>query len=241
MKGQTMRIRNLLAAGMIALGVGASAKAATLIITLEAVPVGGNQFDINIYGHSDAPTSGVAAGAGAVDGGIAGLQFDILSAGANLITPVAAAFPNTTKVQTTFGPQVAPNFGIKILPDRTDAGAPAYPADADTDLDALNGSFADTGTANNKLDLGKNSNNGGKGDLLATERWLLNGAGDTLNPNIIGAQYFNFDNSGNNFRNNFDAVVATPLVVGAAGTVPEPATLGLLAVGSLLSVRRRRA
>jgi len=135
-----MRFGTLATAGLVALGFGASAHAATLFLSLQTVanPAGSNQFDVKIFARSDAPES--AAGAG--DGGVSGFQFDILSDGDSKSAPVplAATGPNFAKVKTEFA--VAPaDFATQLVPQKKDVGvAELYPLDLDTDLDAYAGS-----------------------------------------------------------------------------------------------------
>jgi len=240
MKGQTMRIRTLATAGLVALGLGAAAQASTIFCSLKATPVVGTPglFDVGIYAKTDQGESAPGAG----DGGVAGFQFDILSAGDNLAQPLPSApsGPNFNKVKTTFAVPLT-SFGFQNNPNKQDGSASnGYPADADNDLDAVSGSFADTGGTFATTNLGRNqSANGGLGDLIATEQWQLNNpvVPEFLNLFIIGPQYYNFANTAGNFRSTYTTSVPTGIVLG----VPEPSILGLASVAGLGWIRRRRA
>jgi hypothetical protein len=250
MKGITMRVQTLLASAVAALGLVVSVQASTLTVSLKAVDLGttstlngqtAHNYNIEVYVKSD---QGPVAGG---DGGVVGLQYDILSdqvhTGADATAQPLLQAPN--KVNTAFPASVS-GFS-KIAPTRVDASASnGYATDADLDLDAIGGSMSDAGNGSNNFTLGQgHSAPDDLGDLIATERWDAVPSTDPLLPNhlslfIKGAQYYNFDQSasGTNFHSNFSSVVANGVNL---GTVPEPMSLGFLSLIGLAGLRRRKA
>jgi len=240
-----MRVRTVLAAAIASLGLAVSSQASTIFVKLKINDTGATNavtgmhiYNVQVFGRTDQLETAPGNG----DGGIAGFQFDILSNNNtdavsvnNASIPQAAGVgPNANKVKTTFDPAVSSNFTTQ-LPNREDGSAlNGYASDTDTDIDAPGGSFFSTGF--NKTDLGKASS--GDGALIATEVWESNPAqNDSLNVFVKGAQFYDFNNTANNFRTNF----ATVSGVGAPFTVPEPASLGVLALGAVAGLRRRKA
>jgi len=256
MKGLFMRKR-ILASALVGLGLAGAAQAATITVSLKATPVAGTPglFDVGVYCKSDAAESAAAND----DGGVAGFQFDILSVGNTLSVPVQAGVTPALqgKVKNTYAlsgytmNSVPSTWGTQRVPDRLDASAAngySGPPDVDTDLDALGGSFADTSLGYGYTKLGKNADstgpstaNGGLGDLVSTEQWQLTSpsVADSLNVVITGPTYYDFNNAANNFISSFQTVVTAPTVL---TTVPEPASMGLLAgLVGLAGLRRRKA
>jgi hypothetical protein len=245
-----MRIRTILASAVAALGFAVSTQASTLTVTLKTTDTGqvvtdsqgksAHVFTVDVYAKSNQ-----AATSAGGDGGFSGFQFDILSqannvAGSGFAIPEVQAGP-PGKAKTTFN---VPGF-TTLTPNRVDAdatngyaGIGGQPADTDTDLDSIGGSFFDAGNTSNTFNLGQDqAANGGLGYRVATETWDGN-ASDFLQVFVKGAQYYDFTNDANNFHTDFTSVVAN----GAFVTIPEPASLGLL-VGlvGLAGLRRRTA
>jgi len=206
---------------------------------MTATPVAGQPgvFDVNVFAN----TTGTQTDG--FDGGLAGFQFDILSDGTSKCAPLAAGGgPLAGKTKTTFSPTVATNFST-LTPQKTDA-TPAQnptavpPYVADTDLDAPGGSFSDSGFK--KIDFGV----GNTPQLIATEQWqLINGAtGDTLRLYIVGPTYYNDGATATNFQTNYLPGQFASGTQTVAITVPEPASIGLLAgLVGFVGARRRKA
>jgi hypothetical protein len=165
-------LNSLLATAVVMYSV-SSANAASMQLQLVATQVGSTTtWDVAVQVQTDTPE------------GIKGFQFDILSQVTGMTAPLAAVPP--TKANITWN---VTGFSF-INPNKADATAPAYPADADTDHDALGASFSDPNNFNN-LTVGV-----GGWTTVATEKWVMTspGAVDFLVPYVIGAQYYDFTN-----------------------------------------------
>lgn len=177
--------------------------------------------------------------------GIRGLQFDILSANIDGLCEPVATGPGGVFAKITWSPTNIVGSFATIAPFRKDATVqppgftPAYPADPDTDLDALGASFSDSGNAFTKSDLGVNGF-----ATVATEQWQLtnDGVAGFLNVYILGAQYYDFTNGTSpNFA--LDYAPQDIVVTGAIlGIIPEPGTVILAAISIpawAYAIRRR--
>lgn len=214
----------------------ASANAASMEIRLVGTPADGTglsglwNVDIQVRANGSAE-------------GIKGLQFDILSQGEGLTAPVGTG-PGGVNAKITWSPtNIVGSFGT-VSPSNKDATVqppgftPVYPADPDSDKDALGASFSDSGNAFTKSDLGV-----GAFATVATEQWQMtnSGAQDFLNVYVLGAQYYDFTN-GQSPSFAFDYTPANITVTGTVVGVPEPGTLLLaaLSIPALAYAIRRR-
>jgi hypothetical protein len=156
--------------------VRASTLDAQLVVTPANTPNTG-LHNVAIQVQSIGTTDGTAG-----DGGIAGLQFDIVSLGTNLVQPVEQIVSGSrrSRVKTVFN--LSPSdFSLQALPLRTDAipGFKALPPEfapfyvADGDPDAVFGSFQDSSSQSNTT-LGRSGMT-----TIATEQWQLIGNGLT--------------------------------------------------------------
>jgi len=211
----------------------ASLMQAKLIVTPVNSPNNG-VYNVQVWAKTD--TFDAANDAG----GIAGFQFDILSDGNAKSGPNAASgIGGSGKVLTTYS--VGGGY-TTLTPQRVDVGAPqGYPTDTDTDLDALGGSFssADVSAPGINLKIGTGNTAAGNFDLIASETWTLTDPlqGDHLSLFVLGGQWWDANNSGNNFHTNFTSATTAGADLPA---VPEPASLGLLGTAALGLVARRR-
>jgi len=234
-------MRKLATLGLAILGMVGTAKAAPLLTVsataTETATAG--VFDVKIF----ATVTGTATDA--FDGGLSGMQFDVLSDG----TAKSLPLPNggggqAVRAKITWAPAIVGNFSL-LTPSKTDAipaqnptAVPPYVSDGD--LDAVGASFSDASSFSNTT-LGLNAS-----ALIATEQWQLNaGQSDTLRVHIITPTYYDDTATATGLQRSFlpgqyntgNITVA----LGATGTVPEPTSLAFLAVGGLMAARRRRA
>jgi hypothetical protein len=172
---------------------------------------------------------------GATDGGLASLQFDIISVGTGNMTPAqqSVSGPNTTKVKTVYALSSA-DFGTERLPDRKDATPASDPGNhgtlynSDGDLDSLGGLLSDSGLGYANTTVGRNGF-----QTIATEDWLMNTAvsAETLKLIFGGPGYYDFGSShaNTNFLVAYAAVNdGETFIIG-----PEPTSLTLAFLAAL--------
>ncbi len=244
-----LTIRKILGIPAILLIAVASVRASSitpkLIITADPSNTPG-LFDVAIQVQSNGVVNPALNG----DGGVAVIQFDVVSNGVNLSAPVqqTPSGPNSTRAKITYNQAIVPSssFGTETLPQRRDA----IPADnqsgaagvalynQDGDLDAMAGVLADTGLTYGSTQVGV-----GGFQTIATEYWQLNNptltAGDTLTVFFSGGSYYDFNASQTNFLVSYTTNgIATAII----GTIPEPNSLTLSVLGALglVAAKRRR-
>lgn len=157
-------------------------------------------FDVSVY----AQTTGTQTSSANGDGGVSGLQFDLLSDGTGKAQPLQqGSDPAPSKAKLTWAPEITSNFNT-ILPLRTDAIAAQNPTAnppyaADGDLDAVGASFSDA-AAFSDTTLGLNNF-----ALLGTEQWELNTGNlfENLRLYIVGPTYYDFTKTQSNFMSNY--------------------------------------
>lgn len=235
-----MRKFSLIAAAGLGLMAAGSAHAAAictaqLLVQPTADPT---IFNVIVQAKADGTPS-------AGDGGISGMQFDILSVDVPGLkvspVPLAPSGPNFGKVATTFnisGFSTQNPLKQDATPAVNPAANPPY-VGPDGDFDALGGSFFDTGSFTNET-VGKSGFQN-----IATEQWSVpaGSAGDHLRLYVVSPTYYDNSASSSNFQKNFDSatVVGGDVVIGG-GAVPEPTLmLTLASLGGLGLIRRRRA
>ena len=138
--------------------------------------------------------------------------------------PVSPTGPNAKKVATAFSSNVsASNFATQLKPNlEVPSASEIYTGLASNTNSAVAGSFADTNSTFGDTTIGQNQTaNNGLGDLIATEQWSTPSSADALPlmVNVIVRQYYDYGNTGNNFRTNFASVATVGTVLAA---VPEP-------------------
>jgi len=170
------------------------------------------------------------------DGGLRGFGFQVASTGT-----IGQINFNAGATATTFAISSADFAQIK--PSRNDV-------EPDTDFDAKGGSFSDTANFTNvKLGTGASSTKLTSGafsgyDLIATMLWTasptaLNNTNVPLALTLTAPTYYD-STSSSNWQQTYTQQSATGASV-TIGTVPEPVSMGLLGLGSLLGLRRRKA
>jgi len=179
------------------------------------------------------------------DGGVSGVQFDIISAGhgKSSAAPQTASGPNFAKAKTTFNVTGFTN----VTPAKRDA-VPADNAgnalyDADGDLDAVFGSIFDTGNFANTT-VGRNGLNPVFTTIATVDFTIPVGQTDKLNLVLVGPQYYDFTAPAPSFQRAYTTMAIDSSGTNGAIGVPEPTSLALLGLGSvglIGFVRRRRA
>jgi hypothetical protein len=238
---EIMRKLSLIAAAGLGLMAAGSAHAAAictaqLLVQPTADPT---IFNVLIQAKADGTP------AGPDNGGISGMQFDVLSVDVPGLkvspVPLAPSGPNFGKVATTFnisGFSTQNPLKQDATPAVNPTANPPY-VGPDGDFDALGGSFFDTGAFTNE-NVGKSGF-----QTIATEQWSVPaGNSDHLRLYVISPTYYDNSASTSNFQKNFDSVAVQggDVLIGSAGAVPEPASvLALASLGGLGLIRRRRA
>jgi hypothetical protein len=165
---------------------------------------------------------------GTADGGVASVQFDIISVGTGNAAPVQQSIsgPNSTKVKTVYSLSSS-DFGTERLPDRMDATPASDPGNhgtlynSDGDLDALGGLLSDSGLGYANTTVGRSGF-----QTIATEDWLMNSPTslETLELIFGAPRYYDFGSG--HADTNF--LVAYAVVNdGETPTSPEPTGLVL--------------
>jgi hypothetical protein len=171
-------------------------------------------------------------------GGVAGMQFDVISKGTNISTPVpnGTSGANLNRVKTVYSIQAA-DFGVLRIPDKLNATpannqlgaafAPYYVDDGD--LDALGGSFADSNQSQSNTTLGMNGF-----QTIATEDWTVPiGQSEGLSLLVVAPLYYDFSATATNglvaYTTINNGATTAPIVI----NFPEPASFVLMGLGSL--------
>src|SRR4051794_15550125 len=197
-----MRKLPLIAAAGFGLMLAGSAHAAAILTAKLVVTPTADPTIFNVAVMAQA----TGTPAGPDNGGISGMQFDILSSDVPglKVTPVplAPSGPNAGKVATTYA---ITGFSTQN-PLKQDASPAVNPTanppyvGPDGDFDALGGSFFDTGSFTNE-NVGKSGF-----QTIATEQWTANGTSDHLRLYVVSPTYYDNSASGSNFQKNFDSV-----------------------------------
>jgi hypothetical protein len=236
-------------AAAIVLSCAVAAQASTLTLNAKLVSTQDASnpllFHVAVQVQSLGTTDGSIESPGTADGGLATMQFDVISAGSGggiTSTPFASApvqqspsGPSSSKVKTAFTLNVS-DFGTLRLPDRVDATPARDPGshptlyNSDGDFDALGGEIADTGLNYSNTSVGRNGF-----QTVATEDWQLASFNtpDHLELVVAGAGYYDFGNSHSN--TNFLVGYAVVNTSGANLGMPEPSSFVLISLGLLLS------
>lgn len=154
-------------------------------------------WDISIYAQTSGTTSSVLDG----DGGIAGLQFDLLSNRTGHTMPTSAGSgPLAARAKIAWSTEVSSNFNTinpvkrDAISDHNPTANPPYVSDGD--LDALGASFSDNARfSDSSLGLADFQ-------LIATEQWQANTSAfldDSLRLYIVGPTYYNYAAPTTNF------------------------------------------
>ena len=214
-----------LAIGAVLLLAPAS-NAASLSVTIEAEGGGSIQFgefDLYVY----ATVTG-----GAANSGVAAAQIEVYSAGSvDLAVPKEKSTPpNSGKVETTWSAEVSGNVTTAILPLWED-----YDADGDKDAKAM--AFAD-GDKFSNLEIGITAAGASRKTLIATQRWIcLDNEPATLTVLVRdNAMHYSGPGVPDIPHTFFSSVSGGTCEV----NVPEPATIGLLVLGVVPMLLRRR-
>jgi hypothetical protein len=245
-----MLMRKVLSVAAIVLCSALVSQASTLTLTGKLVPTQDASnpllWHVAIQVQSTGTTDGSVETPGTNDGGVASVQFDLISVGTNNTTPAQQTTtpPNNTKVKTVYAVSSS-DFGTERLPDRKDATPASDPGshgtlyNSDGDLDALGGLLSDSGLGYANTSVGRNGF-----QTIATEDWLMNTATslETLKLVFGGPGYYDFGSghANTNFLVAYSSVQdGQTALIGA----PEPASLGLMglgAIGLVMGLRARR-
>jgi hypothetical protein len=219
-------MRKVLSLTAIVLCSTSVAQASTLTLTGRLVPiedaVNPLLFHIAVQLQSTGTTDGFTE-SGATDGGVASVQFDIVSVTTGEISPVqqSVSGPNSTKVKTVYALSSA-DFGTERLPDRKDATPASDPGNhgalynSDGDLDALGGLLSDSGLGYTNTTVGRNGF-----QTIATEDWLLTSFNSSGGWKLVlgGPGYYDF---GSGHANTNFLVAYSVVNDGPAIIFPEP-------------------